>query len=69
MYSASDSCWVIAEMKVEPLSDCRVEGSWNQGMIWVRRALVTSLAFSVEVENASVHHVKVSPRVRRYFHP
>jgi hypothetical protein len=54
-------------MKAGLLFDYSVRGTPNWEMIWVWRALVTSLAFSIEVGSVSFHPVKVSTKVRRYF--
>lgn len=55
----------MLEMKASPLSDCRVQGSPNLGMMCsVRTAAITSV--SLAVGDASIQPVKMSTRVSRY---
>ena len=57
---ASDTPWVTAALKAEPLSLWRPRSSTNQGMIsWIKN-FITSLACSLQQVKASTHSVKVS---------
>ena len=66
MLRLSETCCVMLEMKAGPLSDCRVQGSPNLGMMCSMRIVVTTSAVSLEVGNALIQPVKVSMRVSRY---
>ena len=66
MLRLSATCWVILEMKAGPLSDCRVRGSRNLGMMCSMRIVATVSSVSRAVGYASIQPVNVSTRVNRY---
>ena len=66
MPKALETCWVAAEMKAGPLSECILLGRPKQGMMSLSMISATVEAPSDEVEKASIHPVKVSLIVRRY---
>ena len=57
---ASDTPWVTAALKAEPLPLWRPHSSTNQGIIsWIEN-FITSLTCSLQQGKASIHSVKVS---------
>lgn len=65
IFRLSETCWVMLEMKAGLLSDCRVRGRPNLGMICWRAMVATTSAVSRGMEKVPIHRVKVSTKANR----